>query len=311
MRVGYLGPEGTFTQAAALSAPASAEFEMVPLETIHDTVLAVRDGTVDRAVVPIENSLEGSINATLDTLVFDAGDVRIVGEAVLPIEQCLIAQGDLPLADVEVVISHPAATSQCRSFIRAQMPEARVMNASSTAEAVRLVTERIRHRWAAIGTRLAAELYGCVLLQAGIEDVPGNQTRFVWLARGSEGDSQERAEASPTGGRGGGTSEDGGASGPPGSTIAPDAAWKTATVFWGSGTESSGWLVSCLSELAFRGVNMTRIESRPLREGLGSYMFFVDLDGRESDPAVAEALSGLRARAGELRTLGSFPAAVG
>jgi prephenate dehydratase len=293
MRVGYLGPEGTFTQAAALSAPASAEFELVPLETIHETVLAVRDGTVDRAVVPIENSLEGSINATLDTLVFDAGDVRIVGETVLPIEQCLIAQGELPLADVEVVISHPAATSQCRSFIRAQMPEARVMNASSTAEAVRLVTERIRHRWAAIGTRLAAELYGCVVLQAGIEDVPGNQTRFVWLAAGSEDDGAGGAVAS----------------GPPGTTVAPDAAWKTATVFWGSGTESSGWLVSCLSELAFRGVNMTRIESRPLREGLGSYMFFVDLDGRESDPAVAEALSGLRVRAGELRTLGSFPAA--
>jgi prephenate dehydratase len=290
MRVGYLGPEGTFTQAAALSAPASAEFELVPIETIHETVLAIRDGSVDRAVVPIENSMEGSVNATLDALVFDAPDVRIVGETVLPIEQCLIAQGELPLAEVEVVISHPQATAQCRAFIHAQMPEARVMTSSSTAEAVRLVTERIRHRWAAIGTRLAAELYGCVVLQAGIEDVPGNQTRFVWLA--PVADSGQEA-------------------GPPGAEIAPDAAWKTGLVFWGSGTESSGWLVSCLSELAFRGVNMTRIESRPLREGLGSYMFFVDLDGRESDPPVAEALAGLRTRAGELRTLGSFPVASG
>jgi len=290
MRVGYLGPEGTFTQAAALSAPASSEFELVPIETIHETVLAIRDGSVDRAVVPIENSMEGSVNATLDALVFDAPNVRIVGEAVLPIEQCLIAQGELPLAEVEVVISHPQATAQCRAFIHAQMPEARVMTSSSTAEAVRLVTERIRHRWAAIGTRLAAELYGCVVLQAGIEDVPGNQTRFVWLAPGSG---------------------DGETAGPPGTVVTPDAAWKTGVVFWGSGTESSGWLVSCLSELAFRGVNMTRIESRPLRAGLGSYMFFVDLDGRESDPAVAEALSGLRGRAGELRTLGSFPAADG
>ncbi len=161
------------------------------------------------------------------------------------------------------------------------------MTSSSTAEAVRLVSERIRHRWAAIGTRLAAQLYGCVVLQAGIEDVPGNQTRFVWLAPAS-------GAAEP---------------GPPGAAPAPNASWKTAIVFWGSGTESSGWLVSCLSELAFRGVNMTRIESRPLREGLGSYMFFVDLDGRETDPAVAEALSGLRSRAGELRTLGSFPVA--
>jgi prephenate dehydratase len=287
MRIGYLGPEGTFTQAAALSAPAAPDAELIPIETIHETVLAVRDGIVERAIVPIENSLEGSINVTLDALVFDAGEVRIIGETVLPIEQCLIAQGELPLAEVEVVISHPAATSQCRSFIRAQMPEARVMNASSTAEAVRLVSERIRHRWAAIGTRLAAELYDCVVLQAGIEDIPGNQTRFVWLAPGSSGAG----------------------AGPPGGSPAPDSAWKTAIVFWGSGTESSGWLVSCLSELAFRGVNMTRIESRPRREGLGSYMFFVDLDGRESDPSVAEALTGLRARAGELRTLGSFPIA--
>jgi prephenate dehydratase len=285
MRVGYLGPEGTFTQAAALSAPGAAEFELVARETIHDTVLAVRDGSVERAVVPIENSLEGSVNITLDALVFDAESLRIVGETVLGVEQCLIAQEALPLEEIEVVISHPQATAQCRDYIRAKLPEARVMTASSTAEAVRLVTERIRHRWAAIGTRLAAELYGCVVLEPGIEDVPGNQTRFVWLA------------------------QDGSESGVPGLAIAGDAPWKTAIVFWGEGTESPGWLVSCLSELAFRGVNLTRIESRPLREGLGRYMFFADLDGRESDTQVLDALGGLRARVNVLRTLGSFPVA--
>ena len=285
MRVGYLGPEGTFTQAAVLSAPAAAEFELVPLETIHDTVLAVRDGRVERAVVPIENSLEGSVNVTLDALVFDAEAVRIVGEVVLGVEQCLIAQEALPLAEVEVVISHPQATAQCREYIRANLPEARVMTASSTAEAVRLVTARIRHRWAAIGTRLAAELYDCVVLAAGIEDVSGNQTRFVWLA------------------------PEGASAGVPGVQIRDDTAWKTAIVFWGEGTESPGWLVSCLSELAFRGVNLTRIESRPLRERLGRYMFFADLDGRESDAQVIDALDGLRGRVNVLRTLGSFPVA--
>jgi prephenate dehydratase len=285
VRVGYLGPEGTFTQAAVLSAPAAAELELLPQETIHDTVLAVRDGRVDRAVVPIENSLEGSVNITLDALVFDAEHVRVVGESVLGVEQCLIAQEQLPFEDVEVVISHPQATAQCRDYIRTNLPEARVMTASSTAEAVRLVTERIRHRWAAIGTRLAAELYECVVLAAGIEDVDGNQTRFVWLA-------PEGTEA-----------------GVPGLAIPAGAAWKTAIVFWGEGTESPGWLVSCLSELAFRGVNLTRIESRPLREGLGRYMFFADLDGRETDPQVIDALSGLRARVNVLRTLGSFPVA--
>ncbi len=285
MRVGYLGPEGTFTQAAALTAPAADGFELVSQETIHDTVLAVRDGDVERAVVPVENSLEGSVNVTLDALVFEAGAVRIVGETVLGVEQCLIAQEELPLEEIEVVISHPQATAQCREYIRANLPEARVMTSSSTAEAVRLVTERIRHRWAAIGTRLAAELYGCVVLANGIEDVSGNQTRFVWLA------------------------QDGATAGVPGLTAAPDAAWKTAIVFWGEGTESPGWLVSCLSELAFRGVNLTRIESRPLRERLGRYMFFADLDGRESDPQVLDALDALHGRVNVLRTLGSFPVA--
>ncbi len=285
MRVGYLGPEGTFSQAAALTAPIGDGAELVPIETIHDTVLAVHERTVDRAVVPIENSLEGSVNVTLDALVFEADDVRIIGETVLGVEQCLITQEPIALEEIEVVISHPQATAQCRDYIRANLPEARVMTSSSTAEAVRLVTERIRHRWAAIGTRLAADLYDCVVLQAGIEDVPGNQTRFVWLA-------PEGAEA-----------------GVPGAKIVADATWKTAIVFWGAGTESPGWLVSCLSELAFRGVNLTRIESRPLRAGLGQYMFFADLDGRDTDPAVLDGLAGLRGRVNVLRTLGSFPAA--
>ncbi len=285
LRVAYLGPEGTFTQAAALSAPACAGFQLEARETIHDTVLALTDGTADRAVVPIENSLEGSVNVTLDALVFDAEGVRIVGESVLGIEQCLIAQQPLELDQIEVVISHPQATAQCRSFIRTRLPQARVMTASSTAEAVRLVTERIRHRWAAIGTSLAAELYGCALLATGIEDVSGNQTRFVWLAPA------------------------GTAAGVPGAAVRADAAWKTAIVFWGAGTDSPGWLVSCLSELAFRGVNLTRIESRPLRAGLGQYMFFADLDGRDTDAMVADALAGLRGRVNVLRTLGSFPSA--
>jgi prephenate dehydratase len=284
VHVAYLGPEGTFTQAAVLSAPAADTLDLVACETIHDAVLAVRDADAERAVVPIENSLEGSVNVTLDALVFEAEQVRIVGETVLGVEQCLIAQEQLPLEQIEVVISHPQATAQCRDYIRARLPDARVMSSSSTAEAVRLVTERIRHRWAAIGTRLAAQLYGCVVLESGIEDVPGNQTRFVWLARGD-------ADA-----------------GVPGESVEDTRPWKTAIVFWGEGTETPGWLVSCLSELAFRGVNMTRIESRPLRAGLGRYMFFTDLDGRESDPAVADALAGLRGRVNVLRTLGSFPA---
>jgi prephenate dehydratase len=284
VRVGYLGPEGTFTQAAALTAPGAEALELVPIETIHETVLAVADGSVELATVPIENSLEGSVNVALDALV-SADGVRIIGETVLAVEQCLIAQEALPLEEIEVVISHPQATAQCREYIRSRMPEARIMTSSSTAEAVRLVSERIRHRWAAIGTRLAARLYGCLVLEAGIEDVEGNETRFVWLG----------PDCAPPG--------------IPGSNAEDERSWKTAIVFWGAGAESPGWLVACLSELSGRDVNMTRIESRPRKLGLGRYMFFADLDGRDTDPDVAQALSGLREHVEVLRTLGSFPAA--
>ncbi len=292
MRVAYFGPEGTFTQAAALSAPAAEGFELLAYETIPDVVLAVQNGQVQRGVVPIENSIEGSVNVTLDALALEAQDVRVVGETVLAVEQCLIAQEALALDLVEVVISHPQATAQCRGYIRRHMPEARVMTSSSTAEAVRLVSQRIRHRWVAIGTRLAAELYDCVVIEDGIEDESGNETRFVWLARDGADEVGEVGEV-----------------GVPGEAPSGKTAWKTAIVFWGVGAESPGWLVSCLSELAFRGVNLTRIESRPLRSGLGSYMFFVDLEGRDQDLQVQEALAGLRGRVNVLRTLGSFPAA--
>lgn len=284
MRVAFLGPEGTFTQEAALHAPGAAVLELVPMPTIYDTIMAVRDGSVERAVVPIENSLEGSVRMTLDTLATEAEDVSIVGEVVLGIEQCLIARERIALSEVEVVISHPQALAQCAQFIREQLPEARAMTSSSTADAVRLASERIRHRWAAIGTAFAANLYGCTVLRSGIEDRSGNETRFVWLA----------PLGTPPG--------------IPGSEGAADA-WKTAIVFWGSGADAPGWLVSCLSELASRDVNLTRIESRPRRHALGHYMFFADLEGRDDDDNVKAALSGLRNHAEVLHVLGSFPTA--
>lgn len=284
MRIAYLGPEGTFSQEAALRAPAAAggDAELISQATIYDAVMAVQEGTVDWAIVPIENSIEGSVSATLDTIAFGTDGVRLVGETVLPIQQCLIAQEEIAFDEIEVVISHPQATAQCARYIRNRLPQARVMTADSTAGAVRLVSERIRHRWAAIGTRLAAELYDCQVLSAGIEDLSGNETRFVWLAR------------------------DGVAAGLPGSGES-HGPWKTAIVFWGAGSETPGWLVDCLAELSSRGVNMTRIESRPRRQGLGRYMFFIDLEGRDSDPHVSEGLAALARHVETLRNLGSFP----
>jgi prephenate dehydratase len=283
IRAGYLGPEGTFSHEALIEAAGDGAIELVSFPTIYETVMAVHDRAVDRALVPIENSLEGSVNATLDALAMETEDVAILGEVVHPIRQCLIARTDLELSVVEAVVSHPQANAQCARFIRTRLAGARVLSGSSTADAVRIVAEH-DGPWAAIGTRLAAARYGCRVLRAGVEDVPDNETRFVWLG--------------PVGAQVGGPHR------PP----APLGPWKTAIVFWGIGSESPGWLVNCLSEFATRDVNLTRIESRPRKQGLGRYMFFVDLEGRDSEPHVAQALQGLRAQVEALRVLGSFPA---
>jgi prephenate dehydratase len=289
MRVAYFGPEGTFTQEALINATVGQDgLDLVPLPTIYDTVMAVHFGSAQRALVPIENSLEGSVNATLDALAMETEDVAILGEVIHPIRHCLIARTPLELSEIEAVVSHPQATAQCARFIRSRLPHAQVLVGSSTAEAVRTVAEH-DGPWAALGNRLAAERYRCQVLRAGVEDVPDNETRFVWL--GPVG-------ASP-GGPGGG-----------GSTEPPLGPWKTAVVFWGVGSEAPGWLVHCLSEFAGREVNLTRIESRPRKQGLGRYMFFLDLEGRDIEPHVADALAGLRAHVEVLRVLGSFPAAI-
>ena len=141
MRAGYFGPEGTHTQEALLADTVGLELETVPLPTIHDTVMAVHEGTVDQALVPIENSLEGSVNATLDALAMETDDVAIVGEVVHPIRHCLIARRPLELAQIETIVSHPQASAQCARFIRTCLPGARVLAGSSTADAVRTVAE--------------------------------------------------------------------------------------------------------------------------------------------------------------------------
>jgi prephenate dehydratase len=279
MRLGYLGPAGTFSEEAARTALDGGEAELVGLATVRDTILAVSEGSVDRAIVPIENSLEGPVGVTLDTLADEDNDVAVVGELVLAVSQHLVAGSDLPLEAIERVLSHPQAISQCARFLRERVPNAAIEPCSSTAEAARIVVAQAAP-WAAIGTRRAAELYGATVVAEGVEDEPGNATRFVWLARRSEVEAP--ADGTPA---------------------------KTSLAFWGSGDDSPGWLVRCLSEFAFRGVNLTKIESRPLRLRLGHYRFFVDCEGSASGGAVAEAVAGLRKHCEQVRILGSYPAA--
>jgi prephenate dehydratase len=286
-RAGYLGPEGTNSHEALLAS--GADVRPIALPTLRDVVLAVQDGRVDHALVPVENALEGGVDPVLDALALEAPDVVLVGELVHPVSYCLAAAGELPLDAVRVVVSHPQALAQCARFLRQQLPEAGVVAAASTADAVRAVAGEAAGAQAALGTPLAAARYGARILAEHVEDEPENATRFAWIARAGAGGeacgAQLRGDADPA------------------------APAKTALVFWGAGSSSAGWLVGCLAAFAARGINLTRIESRPLRRGLGEYMFFLDLAGSTADPPVADALAELGERAEVVRLLGSFPAA--
>jgi prephenate dehydratase len=211
MRLGYLGPPGTFSEEALQASPLATGADLVPFASIHETVMAVDVGAVDRALVPIENALEGGVTATLDALAGDARAVAIVGEAVLAIRNCLIAREALALDDIAVVVSHPQPLAQCARFLRSELPGAEVRTSTSTAEAVRVVAGA-DEPWAALGPRSAARRYGCAVLREGVDDDPDNATRFVWLGRpGSEPVGDERA-------------------GP----------WKTSVIFAGAGDAQPG-----------------------------------------------------------------------
>jgi prephenate dehydratase len=280
-RVAFLGPSGTFSEEALALAAGDAPFEPQPVATIHAAVAAVEAGTAERALVPFENSIEGTVRPTLDALVFDSANVRIVGEYDHVVHQMLIAPADLRIEDIAVVLSHPQASAQCAGFLREHLPGAAVEAVSSTSEAVRRVIadpdpERPA---AALGSRAAAAAWSGTVLREDVEDVGGNVTRFVWLA-------------------------------PPATEAAggSDARWRTSLVFFELGADRPGALVEALAVISDRGINMTRIESRPRRTaGLGSYLFFIDLDGRADEGVVAEGIDALRGRAETVRILGSYP----
>jgi prephenate dehydratase len=283
-RVAYLGPEGTFTEEALLASAAPDTVEPVPLGTIYDTVVALRRGEVEWAIVPIENALDGSVSVTLDLLAEPDGGVKIVGEALLRVSHSLIAAQPIELAEIDTVLSHPQVPGQCLQFLRDELAHARILPAGSTAEAVRIVTAEGTRGQAALGTVLAARIYGGAIIREGVEDRADNETRFVWLGRAGD-------NAAPP-------------------LVASHAVkWKTSIVFWGAGADSPGWLVRCLDEFARREINLTKIESRPRRERLGHYMFFADLAGRPREEPVLEAIAGVGSLSEQVRVLGSYPAA--
>jgi prephenate dehydratase len=222
------------------------------------------------------------VNATLDALVFETEEVRIVGEVVHPITHTLIARTRLALMDIERVLSHPQASAQCTKFLREQLTHAEVMGAQSTADAVRIVAESDQP-WAALGNHISAELYSCEVLAEKVEDTPENETRFVWL----ESASRRKPADLPTD---------------------PPPVFKTSVVFWGL-PDHPGALVDVLREFAAREINLSKIESRPRKLGLGRYVFFADLAGRADDPPVVAALDAIGATVETLRVLGCYPVA--
>jgi prephenate dehydratase len=276
MHISFLGPAGTFTEDALREAlPEGEEIEPLRTTTVHEAILAVEEGRAERALVPFENSIEGSVRSTLDTLAFDTEAVTIVGEYDFRVHAHLIARAGVELDQVAAILSHPQPLAQCAGFLREHLPGVERRSVSSTAEAVRMVSESVRP-WAAIGARSAAELYGCRVLREGIEDSADNVTRFVWIA-------------------------------PAATETAAEGPRRTSLVFSELGADHPGALVDALQEFSKRSVNLSRIESRPLRQGLGRYMFFCDLEGGVDEPPVAEALEALRAKAESVRILGSYP----
>jgi prephenate dehydratase len=276
VKVSFLGPAGTFTEDALREAtPEGVEIEALRTPTVHDAILAVERGEAERALVPFENSIEGSVRSTLDTLAFDTEAVTIVGEHDFRVHAHLIAREEIELEQIAAILSHPQPLAQCAGVLREHLPGVERRSVSSTAEAVRMVSESVRP-WAAIGARSAADLYGCTVLREGIEDEADNVTRFVWIA--AEGAEFDR-----------------------------EGPHRTSLVFSELGADHPGALVDALQEFSSRGVNLSRIESRPLRQGLGRYMFFCDLEGAVEDPPVAAALEALRGKAESVRILGSYP----
>jgi prephenate dehydratase len=279
MKVAYLGPAGTFSEDALRTAAGDADIEPVPAATVHDAIRAVADGETALALVPFENSIEGSVRSTLDALAFDGEEVAIAGEHDHPIRHSLIARTPLELEQIEVVLSHPQILAQCARFLREELPDAEARAAASSAEAIRTVSRETAH-WAALGAESTAGMYGCTVLRDGVEDEDDNVTRFIWIA-------------------------------PTGTKLEGSGEWRTTLVFSELGEDHPGALVDALTEFSGREVNLTRIESRPLRQGLGRYMFFIDLEGSLDDGTVAEAIDGLRGKAETVRILGSYPVDTG
>jgi prephenate dehydratase len=273
--IAFLGPPGTFTEEALLGQPDLAAVRLVPMATIGEVLAATHDGLVEGGFVPIENSIEGTVSATLDHLVFDA-ELLIQREVVLDVHLHLIAPPGCTLGEVRRVVSFPHASAQCRGFLQRVLPEAEIVASNSTAEAARIVGEERPAGTAALAPALSAQLYGLEVLAGGVEDHADNQTRFVLV--------QPHRVPPPTG-------HD-----------------RTSVVCF-QRADRPGSLHQILGQFAARSINLSKLESRPTKRGLGSYCFVIDLWGHVADEVVGDCLRELHMDLADVKFLGSYPAA--
>ena len=269
LAVAYLGPEGTFTEAAALKRFGSA-VQGQSCATIDDVFRSVETGSVHYGMVPVENSTEGAVGRTLDLLM--QSNLQICGEVMLPIHQCLLAQG-CELSAIKTVYSHPQSLGQCQGWLNVHLPHAARVPASSNAEAARLAAEN-PHSAAIAGSQAAAH-FGLTVCVENIEDDAKNTTRFLVLGK---------------------------------QQVSPSGRDKTSLVL--SAANRPGAVHELLAPLSKHGVSMTKFESRPARAGLWEYVFYMDVEGHQADPKVAVALAELKKAAAFMKILGSYPVAV-
>ena len=278
-KIGFLGPHATFTEEALLGEADMANCEHIPYGVMTDALAAVERGEVDAAFVPIENAIEGTVNLTLDALIFDH-DLLIQREVVKRIVMNLLTPPGLGIERVERVLTLPVALAQCREWLQANCPNAEFVATNSTADAARIVGERVASdpscKDAAVGPALSGKLYGLDVAATDIEDHPDNATRFVLVQP---------------------------------NRIAPATGHDKTSIVCFQRADQPGSLHSILGQFTARNINLNKLESRPTKAGLGNYCFIIDFDGHIEDEVVFDCLRDLHASLAAIKFLGSYPAA--
>ena len=274
-RVAYLGPEGTFTEQALLGEADLASQDLVALGTFAEVLTAVDTAEVDLGFVGIENSIEGTVNVTIDALAHEH-DLLILREVVMRIQLSLMAPPGVALSDVRRVLTFPVAAAQCRGWMARELPGVEVVAANSNAEAAQLVGAELDGQSAAVAPALAAKIYGLDVLASDIEDHSENSTRFVLVGRGP---------------------------------VPPPTGHDKTTIVVFQRADRAGSLLAILQEFAARSINLVKLESRPTKKALGDYCFIIDLEGHLADELVADCLRDVRSKVADIKFLGSYPAA--